>query len=194
MSVKRAGWLCCLFGGALAAASNAAADRIATIDTARSSIEFSLRTRWGQVLDGRFPRFDGSVITLPDGRHRVRVRMSARDIEIVGHDTYTRLTRGENFFDAARYPDVIFESDPYSPVMLRHGGTLEGELTAHGVTHRATFSMPTATCDTPGRGCDAYASGSIERSDYGMDRWSLVLGDEVRFSFRVRVRDDDSDD
>ena len=47
--------------------------------------------------------------------------------------------------------------------------------------------MP-ARCPRPAHDCDVVASGSVSRSDYGLDRWSFALSDKVRFSLRVRVR------
>ena len=48
----------------------AAPVRATGIDTAASQVGFQLTTRWGEVIDGRFPVFDGQVSRLPDGRHR----------------------------------------------------------------------------------------------------------------------------
>ena len=73
-----------------------------------------------QVLRGQFPRYIGEIETLGDGRHRVRLALSARDIEIVGHPSYTGMTRGDGFFQADRYPEVTFVSDPYPPVSYTH--------------------------------------------------------------------------
>jgi polyisoprenoid-binding protein YceI len=35
------------------------------------------------------------------------------------------------------------------------------------------------------------ATGSIRRSNYGMDRWKFAVSEDVRFSLRMRVRRDD---
>jgi polyisoprenoid-binding protein YceI len=35
------------------------------------------------------------------------------------------------------------------------------------------------------------ATGSIDRSNYGMGRWDFALSSQVRFDLRVRVRADD---
>lgn len=162
----------------------------AEIDPAGSHVGFVLRTRWGQSLQGRFPDARGEVAELPDGRHQVRLRLAARSVEILGHASYTRITRGVGFFDVERYPVVEFVSDPYTPQLLHEGGALAGTVTIRDVHHREVFTIDPAACQEPARTCDVVASGSIHRSDYGMDRWNFALSDKVRFSLRVRVRDE----
>ncbi len=160
----------------------------AEIDPVASHIGFTLKTRWGQALVGRFPDYRGEVAELGGDRHRVQLQLSAATVEIVDHATYTRFTRGEGFFDAAHYPHVDFVSDAYPPELLRDGGPLPGTLTIHGVRHREVFTISPATCARPASDCDVVASGSIRRSDYGIDRWNFALSDRVRFSLRVRIR------
>lgn len=174
-----AGWVVALACGAACAAA---------IDPASSHIGFSLKTRWGQTLEGHFPRYAGEVATLDDGRHQVRLRLSARDVEILGNPTYTRITRGRGFFEAERYPVVEFVSEPYPPALTRDGGALGGLLTIRGVRHHETFTVAPATCARAAVECDVVASGAIDRNDYGVSRWGLVLSNKVVFHLRVRVR------
>ena len=162
----------------------------ADIDPAASQIGFRLTTRWGQTLQGRFPDSGGVVQELADGRHQVRLRLSTRTVEIVGHTSYTRMARGRGFFDAGDYPQIEFVSDPYVPELLRHGGPLPGVLSIRDVQRREVFTIEPAACDTPARACDVVGSGSIHRADYGLGRWGFALADRVRFLLRVRVRSD----
>jgi polyisoprenoid-binding protein YceI len=162
----------------------------AEIDPAETRIGFTLKTRWGQVLQGRFPRYSGRIETLDDGRRRVRLVLSARDVEIVGHPNYTGMTRGRGFFEAERFPDVEFVSDPYPPALVEQGGKLAGELTIRDVRRRETFAIEAADCARPAYDCDVSANGSVRRSDYGVDRWIFAVSDHVRFNLRLRVRED----
>ena len=184
MSPVRAGawWL----GAALSALTALAL--AGEIDTVASRIGFTLQTRWGQTLEGRFPRYRGEVVELPDGRHQVRLLLSAADVEIVDHPGYTRFTRGRGFFDAAHWPQVEFVSDAYPPALLQHGGELLGTLRIRGVQRRETFVITPSACERPGRDCDVVASGSIRRGDYDMDRWNFALSQQVRFTLRMRMR------
>jgi polyisoprenoid-binding protein YceI len=162
----------------------------AGIDPQASRIGFVLKTRWGQNLQGHFPDPRGEVVALPDGRHQVVLRLSAATVEIAGHPAYTRFSRGIGFFDAAEYPQIEFRSDPYATQLLRHGGALPGQLTIRDVTRREVFTISPAACDAPARGCDVVATGVIRRGNYGMGRWNVAVGDQVRFQLRVRVLGD----
>ncbi len=165
--------------------------RAADIDPQHTRIGFTLKTRWGQVLQGRFPRYSGRIETLDDGRYRVHLQMSAREVEIVGQPSYTGMTRGEGFFEADRFPNVEFVSDPYASTLLENGGKLTGELTIRDVTRRETFIILKSECARPAYDCDVLASGSVRRTDYGVDRWILAVSDHVRFVLRLRVREGD---
>jgi polyisoprenoid-binding protein YceI len=170
--------LLALAGGALAAA----------IDGHASRVGFFLQTRWGQTLEGRFPTLQGEVDDLGDGRHRVRLVLSTRDVEIVGHSGYTRVTRGRGFFDSEEWPQVEFLSDPDAATLLSDGGRLGGVLRMRGVQHREVFQVLPATCAAPGRDCDVVASGTVRRGNYGMGSWRIALGDAVRFTLKMRLQ------
>jgi polyisoprenoid-binding protein YceI len=177
---------------ALAATTAAvAATPSRSIDPSVSQVGFTLTTRWGQTLQGRFPRYQGEVADAGDGRHQVRLRLSTRDVEIVGHPSYSRLTRGSGFFDAKHYPQVEFISDAYPPALLQDGGAMTGILNIRGIRRHEVFVVSPATCAQPARDCDVVATGTIDRSDYGMGRWDFALSSEVRFNLRVRVRAED---
>ena len=70
---------------ALALCAAAALASAAEIDPGASQIGFVVRTRWGRVLQGRFPEYRGEVSELADGRHRVHLSLATRSVEIVGH-------------------------------------------------------------------------------------------------------------
>lgn len=175
-------------GAALAIAAAAAVG--AEIDRSASRIGFTLKTHWGQTFEGRFPDYQGEVVSLADGRRQVRLRLSARAVEIVDRPTYTRYTRGSGFFDAQRHPQLEFVSDPYLPGLLLSGGPLTGTLSIRGIPRPQVFTISPARCAQPGYDCDVVAIGSIRRGDYGMDRWNFALADQVRFSLRIRLRGD----
>lgn len=153
-----------------------------------SRIAFTLQTRWGQTLQGRFPRVEGRIEVEADGRQRTRFRLDARAVEILGSARYTSFARGPRFFDVARHPQVEFVSDPYPPHLLHEGGVLDGELRLHGITRRERFVLAPSACTRPGLGCDIVAHGTVQRSDYGLDGWKLALREPVTFDLRMRVQ------
>ena len=177
-----------LLAGAGAGAAAATLTPVATIDPA-SRFEFSLSTRWGQTLAGHFPEAHGEVVLLGDGRRQVRITLATSNVEILDHPRYTRFARGPRFFDAARFPQVQFLSDPYTAALLREGGVLPGRLRMHGIERREQFEVEPAQCGNPGRDCDIVAQGKVLRGNFDLGSWRFALRDEVRFSLRVRLRD-----
>lgn len=180
----RAGWLLLtlLLGGVPAHAAQPLA-----LDTAHSRFGFEIRTRFGQRIEGVFPRFEGQITVLADGRHQVRLRMFSRYVEIPDRPRYTSWMRGEDFFDAERYPVVEFDSEPYVPGLVENGGNVLGTLTIRGISHSETLRVMPPECDRPGYDCDVTSRGTVLRGRYGMDSWQIALGDRVTFVLRTRL-------
>ena len=188
MTRVRAEWWCCtwlLLTVACVPATSRAGD-VTRVDPVASQVGFALRTRWGQRLDGRLPVLSGEVRLVGSGLRQVRLRLSARDVEILGNPRYTSLTRDEAFFDAGRHPEVTFVSDPFGPDLVRVGGPLVGVLQLRGVERRETFHVEPADCERPMLDCPVVAAGVVNRGDYAMDRWSFALGERVQFRLTLR--------
>lgn len=162
----------------------------AQFDAQHTRFEFQVRARWGQRITGEYPRYDGRILVQEDGRHRVQVVLDAGAVQVARSERFTAIARGPRFFDAARYPQIRFESVPYDPQLLVHGGALHGTLTLHGVSRPETFRLEPATCARPARDCDVVASGRVQRGDYGITGLPLLLSQRVEFHLRVRLRGD----
>lgn len=154
-----------------------------------SRADFTLKTRWNQTLQGRFPRVEGRVEVDAAGFRRTYFKLDANLVEIVDSPRYSRLARGPRFFDATRYPHIEFTSDPYPAALLRTGGSLDGELRLHGIQRRERFIVLPSSCDRPGIDCDIVAHGTVRRGDYGLDGWQMALRESVVFILRVRTRE-----
>ncbi|HAI45480.1 YceI-like domain protein [compost metagenome] len=161
--------------------------QVLEFDTARSRFGFEIRTRLGQRIEGVFPRFEGRIEVLSDGRHQVHLRMFTRYVEIPGKQRYTGWMRGEEFFDSARYPVVEFDSVPYWPEVVDKGGGVQGRLILRGVSHPETLRVEPAECPRAGYDCDVVSRGTVQRGRYGMDSWQLALSDRVTFVLRARL-------
>ena len=183
----RAAWCAGLVVTSAFLAAPAAAQ---ALDPARSRIEFDLETRWGQTIVGHFPRYEGEVVVLPDGRREVRIRLATASVEVDGSRRYTRFARGERFLDAAHHPWVEFRSDPYVGELVRSGGPLNGTLTMHGVSRRESFVLAPSDCSRPAHDCDVLAQGRVVRTNYGVESWRWALTDDVNFRLRVRLKDE----
>lgn len=161
----------------------------AAFDPAHSVFGFELRTRWGMKLEGVFPRYEGEVKHLSDGRHQVVLRMFTQSVEIVGHPRYTEWTRSAKFFESDRYPVVVFISRPYEPELLRAGGALAGDLSIRGISRPKTLTVAASTCARAAYDCDVVATGAVRRSDYDMDDWMMAVSDRVVFVLRARLKE-----
>lgn len=159
----------------------------AEISPASSHFGFTLSTRLGQTLNGRFGKAEGRIVRLADGRQQVQLRLPTEQVEIIDSPTYTRHTRGEGFFDVQRYPQVVFVSEPFEPALLQAGGNMAGKLSIRDVTRREVMQVAPSRCDTPGQACAVVVRGEIRREDYGMQRWRAVLGSRVRLNMHVRL-------
>lgn len=156
-------------------------------DPAHSQFGFEIRTRFGQKIEGVFPRFEGHINVLADGRHQVRLRMFTQYVEIPDKPRYTGWMRGEEFFDAGHFPVVEFDSLPYNPNVVMKGGDVDGVLTIRGISHRETLRVTPPECERAGYDCDLTSRGTVLRGRYGMDAWQLALSDRVTFVLRTRL-------
>ena len=174
------GWLLGLslaLAGWLLAAAEARAQ--AGFDRSQSWLGFEVYTRFGQRVAGEFPDFDGTVESLPDGRHQVRLRVATYKAVIPDRPRYTSWMRSISFFDSVRHPWMEFVSDPYPPGLLHEGGVLQGRLTLRGVTRPQQLQVLPAACARPGLDCTIQVNGHIDRSDFGMREWQVALADKV---------------
>jgi polyisoprenoid-binding protein YceI len=188
-SARRARLLCAALVVAAPLAGAQPVQTTVPFDKELSWLGFEVRTRFGQQMVGEFPRYDGVVEHLPDGRHRVRLRVATSEARIPDRPRYTGWMRGQSFFDAMRHPWMEFLSEPYAPELLRTGGPLKGQLSLRGAVREEELQVAPAGCARPGLDCDIQVGGDIERADYGMREWQFALADEVRLEVRVRLRE-----
>lgn len=170
----------------LGAAPSYAAQPI-LLDTSKSRIGFEIQTRFGQRIEGVFPRFEGRIEVLPDGRHQIQLRLFTHYVEIPGKPRYTSWMRGEDFFDAAHHPVVSFESVPVPPELVKTGGSVDGVLSIRGIKRAETLRLAKPECERPGYDCDVSSRGVVSRGHYGMDKWQIALGDRVTFLLHTRL-------
>ena len=169
------------------AAAPVVVERREALDVNRSRCGFEIRTRFGQKIEGVFPRFEGELLRLADGRHQVRLRMDARQVEIPDKPRYTAWMRGEDFFDVEHHPLVQFDSEPYAGDITVRGGSIVGQLSIRGISHTETLTVMPAECPRAGYDCDVISRGTVLRGRYGMDSWQVALGDRVTFILRARL-------
>ena len=154
-----------------------------SIDSAHSAAQFSVRHLMVSNVRGEFSKLTGKVV-YDDARPTATTVEASVDVSTVSTREPQRDThlKSPDFFDVAQYPSFTFKS---TSVKAGGGKTLEvtGELTLHGVTKPITVTMRYGGVVADPRA--GIRSGyetefTIKRSDFGMDKMILMVGDEVK--------------
>lgn len=137
----------------------------------------------------RFPRMDGLVTIVP-GRPEaamIDVTFDARALEAPDETTLRRL-RGEKFFWVERYPTIRFVGRSIRLTSATRG-KVTGELTARGVTNSETLEVTFASDPTiaAGRSVDFTGTMQIDRREYGMRSYQLIVGNKVNIQLNARM-------
>jgi polyisoprenoid-binding protein YceI len=180
----------CVLAALAAARGRAASGSPAwPLDHAHSRVTFTV-TKWGFVdVEGRFKAFSGELEY--DPAHPEGARIDWR-VEIASVDTgetnRDKALQGEEYFDAARYPEMRFQSDRVRPLA---DGRLEvqGRITIRGVTKPLTVTVVShGVHDVPGEGTFAVfeTSFTLNRYDFGVVGGSL-LGPAISREVRIHL-------
>jgi polyisoprenoid-binding protein YceI len=153
----------------LAASANAPTGNY-KIDPAHSVAYFELGHAGGiSRFMGRFNDISGELVVDAPEKSRVKV-----DIKVDSVDTRTEALdkhlKSPDFFNAVQFPMLSFVSSGIS-LNPSGEGTLNGNLTLHGVTKPVTFKLKEIGSGNGPKG-DARvgykATGTIKRSDFGI--------------------------
>ncbi|MCW5646388.1 MAG: YceI family protein [Sphingopyxis sp.] len=137
-----------------------------------------------------FPVITGDARITPDAmdRSRLNVQIDARQLT-AGDTVTTNRLRSPDFFDVVNYPTVSFAGQGLA-MTGPTTASVSGNLTARGVTRPVTLSIrfpgppaQTATRDT----INIVGTTSINRRDFGMTAYSLVVGKRVTITIRARL-------
>jgi polyisoprenoid-binding protein YceI len=91
---------------------------------------------------------------------------------------------GEDFFEGKEFPQIVFDSKKVEATG-EFTGKITGDLTFMGVTEPVTLdvtfngSAPTAALYQGRDAIGFSARGKLMRSDFGLTRYSAIVGDEV---------------
>jgi len=164
------------------------------IDPAHSELRFRIRHFMSRV-SGSFTDWEGSITGEPsawsDGSVSVVIRASSID---TGNDRRDNDLRSPNFFDAATYPELRFQSR--SVRVQGESIAVAGDLTIRDVTRPVTLNGSFLGL-SPGReGHDRVGfevTTTINRLDYGV-KWNravegggLMLGDDVSIEITIEA-------
>jgi polyisoprenoid-binding protein YceI len=145
------------------------------VDPAHSSVEFQVKHMGIATVKGRFSEFRGTLEITPEGgRASGTAQVQSVDTNESQRDDHLR---SPDFFDAAQYPEITFESTEIRPVD-DETFEIEGQLTIHGVTKTVKFEAVVQGTDVDPWGntrVGLEVVGQINRSDFEM-KFNQALG------------------
>ena len=163
------------------------------IDPIHSSIGFEVKHMMISTVRGQFKQFEGTLEAAEDYHDsRVWGTVQVASIDTGNADRDEHLL-GPDFFDAAHYPQITFESTAIEHVVL---GTYRvgGDLTIKDVTReiQVEASVEGSAVDPWGNDRVGIAvRGSIDRTDFGLT-WQqslvgggLLVGEQVALRFDI---------
>ncbi|MGH6787877.1 MAG: YceI family protein [Novosphingobium sp.] len=160
------------------------------IDPAASEVSARVAFLGLASKTARFPKMSGGIALDPNRLDRIdlAVELDARALTAGDSVTLARL-KGPAFFDVVNHPTVSFRGS----AMAMTGpatATVPGEITARGVTRPAvlavTFDKPPAQAS--GRApIDLTARTTIDRRQFGMTSYGLIVGSKVKITIRARM-------
>lgn len=183
----RAAWaLPLLLLPATAFAAAPAGQQAWSIDPAHSQVRFSVRKFWFAHERGTFPGLSGSLRRLDNrpglGQVDASLAVDRLRMDDPGHRAHAL---GPGFFDAARFPVIRFDSDPFPLDELVSGGRLRGVLELHGERHPVTLTLRPSDCPRQPLDCTLRVHGEISRAAFGMHAWRGVLSDKVTLDLAI---------
>jgi polyisoprenoid-binding protein YceI len=167
------------------------------LDPAHSEVGFKVRHLMVTNVSGSFDIFSINVETDDENFSNAKVEFSA-DVNSIntGSGDRDQHLKSSEFFDAEKYPKVLFTTTGYENV--DHDGSYEmtGDLTMHGVTKPIKLSVEFGgVIKDPWGNIKAgfTINGKINRKDFGLN-WNalletggVMLNEEVRINCEIQL-------
>ena len=160
------------------------------LDPGHTRTQFEIDQLWWFTQHGQFDRARGTL-EYDAGRQTgsLEVVIDAHSLD-TGNDERDSALKGAGWFDVGRHPSITFRSQRF---IFEQGRltAIEGELTMLGVTQPLRLEIARIQCGaSPGsgkHGCRADASGTLQRSRFGMRTSLPFIGDEVRLRIQAEA-------
>lgn len=164
------------------------------IDTAHSSVGFSIKHMGISNVKGSFGDFSGFIMVDEKdlAKCSVEVEIKAASVNTANEKRDTHL-RGADFFDAEKLPTLTFKSR--SVKKTRAGYEAAGTFTMHGVSKEIKIPFTIVKTIDPWKKArvGVEAALKLNRKDYGiqwnsvMDNGGLLLSDEVKVELEIEA-------
>ncbi len=165
-----------------------------SVDTAHSKVGFAVKHMGIATVRGEFGEFEGTLEIgedLSTARAYGTVKATTVDTNQPQRDEHLR---SPDFFDAAQYPEIKFESTSIAasgPDSFR----ITGNLTLHGETREIVLDAEVEGTETdPNTGADRVGlevTGQISRGEFGMKfnaalaSGNMLVGDKVKLALDI---------
>jgi polyisoprenoid-binding protein YceI len=167
------------------------------VDPAHSSVSFRIRHLFSSVT-GRFEKFEGKIV-YDESDPKKSAASGSIDVATINTNVAKRdeHLKSPDFFDAAKYPKITFETTEVSDVSADgKSGKLKGNLTMHGVTKPVVLEASFLGKGKDPQGKERiglHATTKLDRKDYALT-WNKALesggalvGDEVTIELDVEA-------
>lgn len=170
-----------------APALNAAEYRI---DPTHTYASFEIDHLGFSTQRGQFNRTSGHIEFDPEAQNgAIDIRIDAASLD-TGLTLRDDVLRGEDWFNTRAFPDILFRSKRlvFSDSRLT---AVEGEIVMLGEIRPIRLEVSRMKCGfnlaNRKRGCGADVTGSLRRSDFGLNNGIPLIGDEVRLRIQVEA-------
>lgn len=155
------------------------------IDTSHVYVGFEVDHLGFSTTYGRFNDVSGTIELDEENPEMssVEVKIDPASVD-TGHAERDEHLRGADLLNTAEYPEMSFKSTGIERTGEKTG-LITGDLTLHGVTRpvtldteftrKGTYPMTEEKIEVIGFN----ATTTIKRSDFGMDKWLQMVGDEL---------------
>lgn len=166
-----------------------------SIDPTHSEIGFKVKHMMFTNVSGSFQKFDATIETEGDNFETAKIDFTG-DIDSITTGNTDRDTHllSPDFFDAAQYPKISFESNSFKKID-EGDYELTGNLTLHGVTKPVTLTTEFGGLmkDPWGNTKAGFSiTGKINRKDWGLN-WNsaletggVLVSDEVKLNIELQ--------
>ncbi|MBK8848242.1 MAG: YceI family protein [Bacteroidetes bacterium] len=167
-----------------------------TADKRHSQVKFSVTHMTIANVDGKFAQFECTVASKDETFVDAQIFFSA-DAKSISTDDADRDNhlRGAEFFDAAKYPNLVFKGTSFKKVAAKKY-KLTGDLTIKDVTKPVTFDVTFNGIMKDGFGTKKAgfrATTAINRLVYGLvwnkilDAGGLTVGNDVAITIDLEL-------
>jgi polyisoprenoid-binding protein YceI len=163
-----------------------------TIDKNHSQVNFGISHMTVSTVRGSISGVTGTVVWDDKDPTKSSVEATIDTTTVTtNNEARDKHLKSPDFFNVEKYPTMTFKSTSVTGA----SGNLKvtGDLTLNGVTKSVTLDVDGPTAPAKGMGGKMVtgfsATGKLKRSDFnfGSEKFSAVIGDEVKFTIDVEA-------